>query len=235
MKSLLRALAGAVIAASATFASAQPVTLDFEDFAAGVNPADSSTWSGYVNTYKNFDFSNATGTAGTWAWYTSASPFAGSPSPLINISGSVDPLPVPNDSLEAFVFKHAAGTPFTLQSMWVCCGPVYLELLDTTGGIHFAGGFNGGGVDNDAFGNPQQGIMTNPLTGQAIAGVYEVEPPLLQNLQLSEVAIWSFPGTFAVDDIKVTVVPEPSSYLMMAVGLGALLVVRRRKNANTGV
>ena len=224
MKSILRAVAGAVIAATATFASAQSTTLDFDDLQSLVTPGNPATYSGILGNYKGFDFSNATGTTGTWAWYTSAEPLAGSPSPLINITGSVDVLPVPNDTLEAFVIKTVSGLPFTLQSLWVAGAPVYLELLDTTGGLHFLGGFDG----TNAFGN---GVMTNPLTGDATRGVYSITPPLLQNLELAEVAVWSLPGVFAVDDIKVTVVPEPSSYAMLIAGVGVLLVAARRRKA----
>jgi PEP-CTERM motif len=222
MKSVFRALAGLVLATSASFASAQAVTLDFEEFRPpiGGTPAD-----GLLTASKGFDFSNLSGGAGQWQWATATPVYGGSLTDGVNITGTEG---TPG-TFSAWVIDH--DKPFTFQSMWGCCGPIYLELRSTTGASTFLGGFDynsstgtasitGPGILTDLNGNPTRGVYNNALS----------------SLQLDELVIWSYSDQFAIDDIRVTVVPEPSAYAMMIAGLGAMaLVARRRKNKATQV
>ncbi len=215
MNFLLRAVAGAVIAATATFAAAQSQTLTFEEPPVPIG-AD-------LITYKGFTFS--AGTADGWKLFSSGSPYSIPDGGNYNITGmgktfddTVDP---PVQMIDAYVFATTNGSPFTLQGLSGCCGPVYLELLP------FAVGATPIYLGWDGTTPTVGGIFTNDL-GDPNAEAYDV-PAMWKNTPLKEVAVWSFGESFAVDNIRVTVVPEPSSYLMMAAGLGVLVMTARRR------
>jgi PEP-CTERM motif len=209
MKSLFRALAGAVIAVSATWASAQQ-TLTFEEPPVGQGQT--------LNTYQGFSFLDSS--AGGWALFGSGSPYSIPGGGNYNISGMGSSGP---DMLDAWVFKPTNSAPFTLQGLSGCCGPIFLELVPKAGGLSTFLGWDG--VDPGTSG----GIFTNGL-GQPNAGTFSLSGPNAA-LQLEEVVVWSYGEQFAIDDIRVTVVPEPSSYAMMIAGLGAMVFVARRRKS----
>lgn len=227
MKAFARTLVGAVIAASASIASAQSMTLTFNDLVTPSYPFGLQV----PDSYQGFDFTNVNGSYTTptddpgtqyrWLAYEQGGPYTGSPSGGNNITGANpnDQFATDPNNLYAFVIGH--DKPFTLQSLWVCCGPVYLELVDLNGNHTYLGGWNG-------FDAPPAG---SGLLGGG-KGVYTL-PAQYQGLQLDEVAVWSFPAQFAIDDIKVSVVPEPSAYLLMAAGLGIVAATARRRKSNS--
>ena len=225
MKRLSRLAASLAVAFAATGAAAQTVTLDFNDL-----PATATFFEGSSVSYKGFDFSSATGTAGSsWYWAPGDSRFVSGAGPAgnNNITGYVDGAPA--DQYDAFVISSA--TPFTFQSAFFSGGcdkgcaapnPIFLQLVTTDGDLINLGGFDDMVLDpsTSTFNLPSLGGITYTNTGYG-------------GTLLTEIAVWAPSGQFSMDDVvlgQVAAVPEPSTYGLMALGLaGVGFMVRRRK------
>jgi hypothetical protein len=206
----MHALVGAAIAASTSLAFAQSTTITFENpvLVTGVGPSKTLATQGYT-------FYGKDG-VGFWDLFTANAPYnTGTPGGA-NITGMG---PGPFDELHTWAFSSTSGMPFTFQGFEGCCAPIFLQLSPASGGAIWIG-LNS--VDQSVLPGMEDGV----IPGQR--GIYN--ELVNQNVPLYEVAFWSIDNNFAVDDIRVTLVPEPSSYAMMVAGLGVLgLVARRRK------
>ncbi|MBL8330574.1 MAG: PEP-CTERM sorting domain-containing protein [Rubrivivax sp.] len=122
----------------------------------------------------------------------------------------------------------------------ICCGsalPIGIQLIDKNNNLIDVGAFNSTtlGTPGQTFGlpGPTNGgtfdILKNgfePVPGNGF--IYTFTNPL-PNLELKGIALYGFAGYYAVDNIVVTAVPEPSAYAMFAVGLGVLGFAARRR------
>lgn len=232
--SLRKFVAAAALALNVPLAAAQTAILTFDDLATTVAPA------GYFGidapaSYQGFDFSNATGTGSSWYWAPGADPYGSIGT--TNISAT----PSKPGVYDASVISST--TPFTLQSMVFSgqAGPIGIELVDIHGNSHFLGAnFNsptdlGTGNASTSFGGTfalTEGLLEAGNTGYWYFFVNTEQPATW----LTEIAIWGEGNTFAVDHIAVTPVPEPGTYALMALGLGGVILVarRRRGTASSG-
>jgi uncharacterized protein (TIGR03382 family) len=205
--------------------SAQALVLDFEDL---------PTTSGFfldapVNgQYKGFDFSNSTGSTGVeWFWDAGAAPYYANGTTNAGGTGAVG-------FYEYLTISSA--TPFTFQGAFFsgCCGPIGIELVDVDGNITRLGQF--GLTGTGGFGNPglpsDGGTFDLTLDGTpGLSGgnTYSFINSVAPNLVLREVAIYGELAYFAVDDIEVTPVPEPSAVTLALASLGGLVWVSRRR------
>ena len=218
MKSIFRAVAGVVIAASATFAAAQTAdTLTFEIPVVIPDGTPVYTVQGINGTSYNFDAV----TAGGWALFQN--PAVGEYSIPGGGNWQITGMPVVENGLEVgnygvWSFSATNGSPFALQSLQGCCGPVWLELYP-----------NDPSLGVITLGQPVDGDLGGIFGGGT--GTYIV-PGLYSGVALDVVAVHSYQQNFAIDNIQlISNVPEPSSYAMMIAGLGVLGFVARRRKA----
>lgn len=220
------------LAAAAAFAlaaplSAQALTLDFEDLNAA------GGYFGATN-YRGFSFANLNGTqspggaAGEWYWQAGSAPYYSAGN--INISGT----PANPGFYDAMVITAANGGAFTFQgAMFSGVGPIGIELLLTNGSTVFVGGFAGGPAGLGTGGATNGGTFDIGLQGTAQpggGGIYNfLMDPAYKNAAVREVAIWGEASFYAMDNVMVTAVPEPSALALSAMGLAALGFMARRR------
>jgi hypothetical protein len=238
----MKALTRSVLAAAAAFAMAAPltaqaVTLDFED----LNPAGG--FFGATN-YRGFSFANLTGTPGTglgpggvgeWYWAAGSAPYYSAGN--VNIGAtSANP-----GSYDAMVITSASGSTFSFQGAMFsgCCGAIGIEMTLANGStVYLGSGFAGGPGGLGSGGATNGGTFDLTLQGTLQPGggnIFNfVTDPAYANVQIRELVIWGEASLYAMDNIMVTPVPEPSTLALSALGLGALgfMARRRRQEAN---
>lgn len=78
------------------------------------------------------------------------------------------------------------------------------------------------------------GVRMNTLTFPGpINGTLSGTPQIVNsnyNGLVNQIVVWSNQGHYAMDDLNVNMVPEPSAYAMMAMGLATLGIAARRRN-----
>ena len=226
------------LAAAAAFAlaaplSAQALTLDFED----LNPAG-----GFFGAtdYRGFSFANLTGSTGPsgmgpggvgeWYWAPGSAPYYAAGNTNIGATAA-NP-----GSYDAMVITSTSGIPFTFQGAMFsgCCGAVGIELTLASGGtVYLGSGFAGGPGGLGTGGATNGGTFDLTLQGTLQPGggnIYSfLTDPAYKNVSVTEVVIWGESGLYAMDNVMVTPVPEPSTLALTALGLAALGVVARRR------
>jgi hypothetical protein len=229
------------LAAAAAFAlaaplSAQALTLDFED----LNPAG-----GFFGAtdYRGFSFANLNGSrspggaAGEWYWAPGSAPYYAAGNTNISATAA-------NPGFyDAMVITSTSAIPFTFQGAMFsgCCGAIGIELTLASGGTVFLGsGFAGGpgGLGSGGLTNGGTFDLTMQGTLQPGGGhIYNfLTDPAYKNVAVTEVVIWGETSFYAMDNVMVTPVPEPSTLALSALGLAALGVMarrRRQQNADT--
>jgi PEP-CTERM motif len=222
MKRLSRLAAGLAVAFASTVASAQSVTLNFNDLSSA-----GGFFEGTTATYQGFDFSSATGTPGSsWAWFPGDSRFVSGAGPANNNNITGDVAGAVPGQYDAFVISST--TPFTFHSAFFsggcdqaggCPTPIFLQLEAVDGTSINLGGFDQSVLDaaDATFSLPASGGITYNNAHYS-------------NTLLTGIVVWAPSGQFSVDDVVVTPVPEPGTYALMALGLaGVGFMVRRRK------
>lgn len=219
--------AGLSLAAAVPLAAAQTVTLGFDD----LSPAGGFFGVGGAPvTYKGFNFGNATGTGSSWFWAAETPVFPSFPAAGNNITPTASGAGL----YDASVISNT--TPFKLVSAVFTGpgGPIGIELVDTSNNSYFLGPhFNapsdlGTGNAGTFFGGTLL-LQSPPSIGTGSSFVYLFTNTEHPSLWLKEVVFWGEGYTYAVDNIVVDVVPEPSAYAMALVGLAGMALLARRR------
>ena len=237
MKLLRTLAAGLTVSLAAPLAFAYTVVLNFDDL-----PVSGST-GGFFGVdapfaYKGFNFDSASDPLGTgvqWFWQPSEPNYPTATGTGNNITPTWSKvLPTDPDVYDAAVIS--SSVPFQFKSAFFSglAGPIGIELVDTGGTSYFLGAnFNnfldiGTGDASTSFGGTfalTEGVIAPGNTGYSYSFTNTEEP----TLWLQKVVIWGQGYSYAVDDINVNVVPEPSAYAMALVGLAGLTVLARRR------
>jgi hypothetical protein len=182
------------------------------------------------------DFENVTSFASISEYYNGGTDSAGSAGPALGVSFSGDALALANDAAGPY-FSNApspigvmapVGTDATMSVAAGFLGVsfYYSSSAAVAGAVQVWSGLDGGGTllaSYDLASNAQSGGCSDSaychfdVLGSSFAGTAH------------SMTFGNAVGTAAFDNVSITAVPEPSSVLLMALGLGCLGLVARRR------